>query len=176
MSHESPQEPQSSILSHENQTVRLLHPSKFLVCVDSSDVAKVALRFACLKAQKRGVLIDLLHVIQPAEFQSLFSIAGKIDNDARTAGEKLLNELSKEAEQLIGVKPTCLLREGSIGECILKTATDDQGVNMVLLGVSPGETRGKLVSWLCQQMGENLMMPIMLVPGNLTEAQMAELA
>jgi nucleotide-binding universal stress UspA family protein len=50
-------------------------PVKFLVCVDGQSEAQVALRMACIKASKRGALVDILHVIEPAEAESLFGVS-----------------------------------------------------------------------------------------------------
>ncbi len=151
-------------------------PTKFLVCVDRSEAAHTALRFACLKARKRGGVVDILHVIEPSEFQSIFSVSDQIQQDKHSEAEELLLRLSEEAAALTGILPTVLRRDGSVGPEILKAAVEDAGVNMLVLGVNPGQTKGKLVAWLCQQLGQDLIMPILLVPGNLTEAQMEELA
>lgn len=151
-------------------------PTKFLVCVDKSETSRTALRFACIKAKKRGGVVDILHVIEPSEFQSIFSISDQIQQDKHSEAEELLLRLSEEAATMTGILPTVLRRDGSVGPEILKAAVEDQGVNMLVIGVAPGQTKGKLVQWLCQQLGQDLIMPILLVPGNLTEAQMEELA
>lgn len=155
---------------------QLSSPTKFLVCVDRSETSRTALRFACLKAKKRGGVVDILHVIEPSEFQSIFSVSDQIQQDKHSEAEELLLRLSEEAAALTGILPAVLRRDGSVGPEILKAAVEDQGVNMLVLGVSPGQTKGKLVAWLSQQMGNDLIMPLMLVPGNLTDAQMEELA
>lgn len=151
-------------------------PTKFLVCVDQSETARTALRFACLKARRRGGVVDILHVVEPSEFQSIFSISDQIQQDKYSQADELLLRLCEEAAALTGILPTVLRRDGTVGPEILKAAVEDMGVNMLVLGVSPGQTKGKLVAWLSQQMGQDLIMPLLLVPGNLTDAQMEELA
>ena len=84
--------------------------------------------------------------------------------------------MSEEAKVLTGTVPTLLLREGATGPEIMKAAVEDQGVNMLVIGVNPSQTKGKLVTWINQQLGQDLIIPVMLVPGNLTDVQMDELA
>ena len=161
---------------HHMPELGRLSPTKFLVCVDQGETSRTALRFACIKAKKRGGLVDILHVTQPAGFQSLFSVADQIQADSRDEAESLMNRLSEEANALSGVTPSILLREGDVGQEILKAAVEDQGVNMIVLGVSPGQSKGKLVGWLSSQLGSELILPMMLVPGNLTDQQIDELS
>ena len=42
---------------------------KFLVCVDSSDECKAALRFACMRAKNSKGLVCILYVIEPNDMQ-----------------------------------------------------------------------------------------------------------
>ena len=151
-------------------------PTKFLVCVDKTETSRAALRFACIKAKKRGGVVDILHVVEPPEFQAIFSVSDQIQQDKHSEADELLARLSEEATTMAGIVPTILRRDGSVGPEILKAAVEDQGVNMLVLGVAPGQTKGKLVAWISQQMGSDLIMPVLLVPGNLTDAQMEELA
>lgn len=168
--------PSPEVTAAESVGSSILTPTKFLVCVDDSEASRVSLRFACIKAKKRGGLVDLLHVVQPADFQSLMGIADRMREEAKQKAEALLEKLSAEARELTGITPTILLREGAIGEEVLKAVVEDHGVNMLVLGVTPGPTRGKLIAWIASQMGEQLLIPIMLVPGNLTDQQIDELS
>ena len=153
------------------------HSGKFLVCVSGSDESKVALRFACVKAKKRGGMVDILHVIPPADFSSLFGLADKMREERRQEAENLMQRLANEAYNLTALTPSILLREGDLGEEILAAANEDYDATMLVLGVTPqSHNRGKLIAWLSQQLGDRLLIPMLLVPGNLTEQQMEELS
>ncbi len=169
--------PPTAVISDIGTTERLNTPAKFLVCVDRTEVSRVALRFACIKAKKRGGLVDVLHIIEPANSESFFSVADKMKEEMRQEAEELMQELCKEAYDISGIMPSILLKEGKIGEQILETAVEDYDANMLVLGVTPGGgKRGKLIAWLSTQMGEALLIPVMLVPGNLTDQQIEELS
>lgn len=151
-------------------------PGKFLVCVDRSGASRVALHFACVKARKRGGFVDMLHVMEPpADFQGLAAVAEKMREERRAEAEELMQALAEEAGKA-GITPSILLREGNIGEEVVKAAQEDFDVNMLVLGAAPSGSGGKLIAWLAGQLGERLLVPLMLVPGNLTERQIEELS
>ena len=69
-----------------------------------------------------------------------------------------------------------LLREGAIGEEILAGVAEDPEINMLVLGMAHHTTaRGKLAAWLAGQLGNKLFVPLLMVPGNLTDQQLEAL-
>lgn len=156
---------------------RPYRPSKYLVCVDDSDVSRLALRYAAMKARKRALMIDLLHVVPPAEVQSIGDLKEKVEAEMREKAEKLLQELGEEVQKLTGTTPSLLIREGKVGDEIIAQAMEEYDVNMLVLGAAPeGAGRGKLIPWLASKLGDSLLVPLMLVPGNLTDQQMDDLS
>lgn len=151
-------------------------PPRFLVCVDQHAESVAALKFACLRAKTRGAIVDLVHVLPPADFQTLGMIADRMSEERRSEGEKLLNRLKNEAEQLYGISPGTLLREGGVGDELLRTATDAGNISIIIIGTAQHtKGRGKLASWLAQQLGQKLFIPLLMVPGNLTDEQIQAL-
>ena len=152
-------------------------PGKYLVCVDASESSRVALNFACKKALKRGDVVELLHVVSQADMQNLFGVENKMREEQRREAEMLLKTLSESAFQYSGVTPQSQLREGRLGEEILAAALADTNVNMLVLSASPESAeRGNLINWLAGKLGDRLLVPLMLVPGNLTDLQIDELS
>jgi nucleotide-binding universal stress UspA family protein len=151
--------------------------TKYLVCVDAREESKIALRLACMKANARGSEICMLHVIQPADFQTLGAIADRMREERKQEGQELLNTLAEEAYGTYGIRPGGLLREGSIGDEIIAAANDDTDVNMIALGIAQqgNSGRGKLAAWLAGQLGSKLFVPLLMVPGNLTDQQLQTL-
>lgn len=146
---------------------------KYLVCVDGRPESRVALRLACMKANARGSGVSLLHVIPPADFQTLGAIADRMREERQNEGHQLLNTLAEEARNAYGIVPSIVLREGTAGEEIIAAAQEDPDVNMIVLGIAQQSTgRGKLATWLASQLGNKLFVPLMMVPGNLTDQQL----
>lgn len=154
----------------DNRTV------KYLVCVDHREESRVALRLACMKAQARKYRIDLLHIINPSDFQTLGGVADRIREEQMAEAQELLNTLSDEVRQGYGITPGIILREGSTGDEILKVALEDPDTIIVYLGIAQqSSSRGKLASWLAGQLGSKLFVPLLMVPGNLTDQQLQTL-
>jgi nucleotide-binding universal stress UspA family protein len=151
-------------------------PLHFLVCVDAKKESETALRMACIKAVKRCGQIDILHVVEPSANETLFGVSDKIRIEKMNEAQNLLSKLTIIAEQITGIKPNVILQEGEIGETILKICANQPDINLIVLGVANGGTRGKLIAWLAAQLGEKLIMPMLLVPGNLTNQQLLEIS
>lgn len=147
---------------------------KFLVCVAENEASNTALRLACKKAKRRGDRVDILTVLEPADFQPLFGgVSDKIDIEQRDKAEQLLQDLARTAYDESGIYSTLHLREGKLGEQIIAAVMEDSDVHMLVIGLMPESPTGKrLVSWLSERMGDELLVPMMLVPSNLTDQQL----
>lgn len=151
-------------------------PAKFLVCVAENEASGTALRLACQKAKRRGDRVDILSVIEPLDFQPLFGVGDKIGTERRDKAENLLQELANIAYEECGITTTLHLREGKLGEQIIAAVMEDSDVHMLVIGLMPDSPTGKkLIPWLSERMGDELLVPMMLVPGNLTDQQLEAL-
>lgn len=154
-----------------------VRPVKYLVCVNDSEHSHIALKFAYTRAKKRGSRLDMLHVIEPTNFEGIVSIANKIREENFAKGEAFLARMADEVQQAVGITPSLILKEGSVEEAIIKAVQDDPDLNMLLLGASTDhQGRHVHISALVKIMGDKLLIPMMIVPGNLTDQQIEELA
>jgi nucleotide-binding universal stress UspA family protein len=147
---------------------------KFLVCVDGKPHSRVAVRFACLRAKNVSGYVMLLNVIEPAEFQHWMAVEDVMLEERRQEAEHLLHDLAAEVNEWAGVMPELSVREGRIGEEILKQVEADPMINFIVVGAAPaGEgKRGSLISWLAGQLAGRLSVPLVIVPGNLDDDQL----
>lgn len=155
----------------------LQNNTTYLVCVSDQHESEVAIRFACLRAKHRGAQVTILHVIAPEDFQGLFAVSDVMRAEKEQEAQNLLNQMADHAMQACGVRPSVVLREGILGEEIVKTTLENGDVIAVVLGVQhDSATAPKLLSWLTSKLGAELLVPIIAVPGNLTDAQLEALA
>ena len=155
---------------------KIIKSPKYLVCVDTKPECRVALKLACMKARERRGMVDMLHVVAPADFQTLGAVADRMREERRQEGEILLKELADEASAEHGITPSMILREGITGDEIVAAAMEDHDVIMLVMGISlQSSSRGKLMAWMASQLGHKLLIPILMVPGNLTDQQLASL-
>ena len=150
---------------------------RYLVCVDGRPECRTALRLACMKAVARTGQITLLHVVPPVDFQTLGSIADRMRIERMREGEGLLANLSAEAQTNFDITPTLLLLEGSAGDKIVETAMNDPNIVILVLGITQQQQsgKGKLSAWVAGQLGGSLLIPLLMVPGNLTDEQLSTL-
>ena len=154
-------------------------PSKgtYLVCVSDHQESETALYYACTRARFRKSRVSILHVMEPTAYQGLQSITDKMREEKMEEAEQLISNMAAAAHDGTGITPSLVIKEGNLGEQILQTLQEDSDINMLVLGLRPESDQGpKLISWLTDRLGATLLVPMVLVPGNLTKAQIQQLA
>jgi nucleotide-binding universal stress UspA family protein len=148
----------------------------YLVCVDGSAHSRVAVRFACLRAKNTGGKVSLLTAIEPAEFQHWMAVEDVMLEERREEAEHLLQDLATEVNEWAGVMPSLTVRDGHIGDEILSVIEDDPSINFLVVGAAPPPAKhGKLIAWLAGQLAGRLSIPLVIVPGNLSDEQLADI-
>ncbi len=151
--------------------------AKYLVCVDSSAHARVAVRFACLRARHTNGHVVLLTAIEPAEFEHWMAVRNVMLEEKRDEAEHLLQDLAAEVNEWAGLMPELMVREGHIGDEILAAVEEDPMISFLVVGAAPPPARrGKLISWLASQLAGRLSIPLVIVPGDLTDQKLADIA
>jgi len=150
---------------------------KFLVCVDDNRDCRVALKFACMRAKSSGARLSLLRVVDPPDFQHWARVGELMQAERRQEAEALLQELAKEVNDIAGTMPSLHVREGHKGEQVVALIEEDPSINIMVVGAAPeGEGSNDLVKWLASQVTKRLRIPLLIVPGNMTDQQLQSLA
>ena len=98
------------------------------------------------------------------------------DEERREEAERILQNLAAEVQEFAGVRPILLVREGRRVDEILKLVEEDPSINILVLGAAPeGEGSNELVRKLSGELTKRLSIPLTIVPGNLTDAQLSRL-
>ena len=142
---------------------------KFLVCVDASPPSKVAVHYACRRAKNTNGRVALLHVVQPVDFRQWSGVEEMMREELREGAEALLNELARDVNAWAGLMPELTVREGRIGDEILGAVDDDPSIDLLCVGSNPEEGKGKLVSWLAGHLAGRLTIPLVIIPGTLSD-------
>lgn len=142
----------------------------FLVVLDDTPELKVALRYACKRAQKTGGRVALLYVIEDADFQQWLRVGEIMRDEARQAAEQLMQKMASEVHKISGKIPVLVLREGaSRRDELLKLIDEDPSISILVLGAATGaKGPGPLVSELTGKLVGRLRIPVTIVPGNLS--------
>lgn len=153
------------------------HRTKLLVVVDDTPECRVALRYASLRAKHTGGGVTLLRVLEPVDSAHWLAIGKLMEEEAREEAERLLHGLAAEVNEWAGVLPEYRIRQGRKLDEVLALLAEDPDIRALVLGASgSSEGPGPLVSKLAGQMSGSLRVPVTVVPGNLSNEQLEELA
>jgi len=144
----------------------------FLVVVDDTPELLVAIRYASRRAKRTGGKVAMLYVIDPIEPQQWAAVGELMKQEAREQAEEVVHRFSELVLALTGTLPRTIVREGNRRDELLKLIAEDPGISVLVLAAATGpEGPGPLVSALASKYASTLRVPLTIVPGNLTEAQ-----
>ena len=90
--------------------------------------------------------------------------------EARSEGERLLQKLAAQVNELVGAIPVLYVREGEVADELLKLLEEEPQISILVLGANTGARGpGPLVSAPTTKMLGRLRVPLTLVPGSLTD-------
>jgi len=149
----------------------------FLVIVDESPELKIALRYACRRAAKTGGRVAMCYVMEPSDYQEWVGVSNLIRDEARTQAEAIMQKMAGEVQKLSGNFPILYFREGERQEEVMKLIDEEPTISILVLGAATGSKGpGPLISALTGKAIGRLRIPITVVPGNLTEADIENIA
>ena len=149
----------------------------FLVVVDESPELRQALHYACRRAKRTGGRVALLYVMAPPEAQQWGAVADLMRQEARQQAEEIVARHAETAANLTGQPPSIHIREGKARDELIKLIAEDHSISVLVLGSSSsGEGPGPLVTAFTGKGGSQLRIPLTIVPGVLSEAEIDEIA
>jgi len=144
----------------------------FLVVVDESPELRNALRYACRRAKRTGGRVAMLYVMEPPEGQTWGAVVDLMREEARQEAEAVVARYADVAVSLTGQPPAIHIREGKSRDELIKLLNEDKSISVLVLGsASGGEGPGPLVSAFAGKLGNQLRVPLTIVPGALSEAE-----
>ena len=155
-------------------------PRKFLVIADDSPESQAALRYACRRARSTGGHVALLRVIEPAVFEHWSGVREEIERQARAEAETVLQMLAQQVVAETGEPPEFLIKHAENTRAAVRAvvAADPDIKILILASAVGGRGPGPLVSAVAKEgvgwSGRKL--PVTVVPGDLTDEEIADLA
>lgn len=154
-------------------------PRKFLVVVDDSPEFTAALGYAARRARSTNGRVVLLRALPDTSDEHWSGVRDEIRRQQREEAEALLTRIGEEAAERSGAPAIFLIEEGDTQDAIRKTVKADPDIKILVLAASAGgRGPGPLVSALLKQ--GNLIsgrkLPVTIVPGELSEEDLADLA
>ncbi len=145
---------------------------KFLVVVDDTPECRLALHFAARRARSTGGSVTLLCVLPRAEFQHWMAVEDLMREEALVEADEMLRTMITDVRETLGSEPEVVIRDGAVKDQILELIDEDPYIGVLVLGAGTSpEGPGPLVSSFAGQLAGSLPIPVTVVPGNLTIAE-----
>lgn len=145
---------------------------KFLVVLDDTRECLNAMRFAAMRASHSGGGVQVLSVVQPAEFGAWVGVGDIMREEARERIAVHFEVFAKWMRDKQGVDPELVIREGEPVPEIMAQIRDDPEIGVLVLGAATDQKGpGPIVSALFRQAG-TLPVPITIVPGDLSKERL----
>ena len=153
------------------------HRRKFLVVIDDTPECGRALRYAGWRAAHTSGGVVLLYVIGPTDPQSWLGVENIMRAEAMEAAETALGRYADMVRNWSKVEPEMVIREGNRSEEIVKLIESDEDIAILVLAAGTDkEGPGPLVTALAGKAAGTFPVPITIVPGTLTDDDIAAIA
>ena len=148
----------------------------YLVVIDDSAEARVALRFAARRAAKTEGRIEVLAVIEPQDFVQWGGVQHAIEEEQRLRIEGVVSASVGEMLDEAGVEAKVVVRQGEPVKTVRDYIGTREEVAALVLGAAPSGSPGPLVAYFTGNDAGKLPCPVMIIPGSLSEEQLERLS
>jgi nucleotide-binding universal stress UspA family protein len=153
------------------------HRPKFLVVVDDTPECARAVHFAARRASRTGASMVMLAPVDPPDNFEWIGVGEAMVEEAQEEAQKLLDEAAKEARSAAGLEPEQVILVGEKAESIAKLIEEDEDISFLVLAAGTGkEGPGPLVSTIAGKSASTFPIPIVIVPGSLSDEEIDALA
>ncbi len=95
-----------------------------------------------------------------------------MDHEAKTEAERLLQQVAADVHRQTGQFPSLFIRQGEVLQQLQAVIAENPGISMLVLGAGTGnEGPGPIVSALSGNLAGKILIPVVIVPGDMTAEQ-----
>lgn len=138
----------------------------YLVVIDETEEAGVALRFATRRAAKTRGRVQILAIVEPVDFVAFGGVQATMEDEARDHAEALVQAAADAVASETANPPAILVRTGHAIALIRAVLDENPDIAALVLGAASNGAPGPLVSHFASEAG-SLPCPLMIVPGRL---------
>lgn len=153
------------------------HRRKFLAVIDDSPECSRAVVYAARRAERTSGGLTLLYVIEPSGFQHWLGVESIMRAEASEEAEATLARFADLARRHGSIEPELVVREGTPGEEIAALIGEDEDIAILVLAAGMDkEGPGPLVQSIAGRLAGTFPVPVTIVPGALTDEDIAAIA
>ena len=149
---------------------------KFLIIADETPEFLKVLRLASKRAEKVGGSILMLRIIPPADFQHWTSVKDLMEEEAMQEAQEMVDGYAREIKRISGLDAEIVIRKGKPEEVICNIIEEDQDIHLLVLGADVDGDPGPLIRSFREVLLNVLHMPVLVVPGNMTDEELDKFA
>lgn len=139
----------------------------YLVVVDETPEAGIAMRFAARRAVKTGGGVEILTVIPPQEFIAFGGVQATIEEEALLHAQGIVAGAAGALIEESGLRPSITVRQGDAPKIIREIIAANPDIAALVLGAAATGAPGDLVSHFAGTDAGALPVPVMIIPGSL---------
>lgn len=148
----------------------------YLVIVDETEEALMALRFASRRAAKTEGAVHLLALVPPQPFNAFAGVQATIEEEARARAETLVTAAAGSLLSESGRMPVISVQVGEGEKVVRDYLTEHPEVSALVLGAAREGGPGPLVTYFAGSHVANLPCPVFVIPGSLSEEDIDRLS
>jgi nucleotide-binding universal stress UspA family protein len=148
----------------------------YLVVIDDSAEARVALRFAARRAAKTNGRIEVLGIVEPQDFVQWGGVEKAIEEEQRLRIEGVVSASVGEILDEAGIEATIIVRQDEPVKAVREFIGSREDVAALVLGAAPAGSPGPLVAHFTGNDAGKLPCPVMIIPGSLDDERLEQLS
>jgi nucleotide-binding universal stress UspA family protein len=148
----------------------------YLVVVDDSPEARVALRFAARRAAKTSGRMEVLGIVEPQDFVQFGGVQAAMEEEQRLRIEGVVSAAIGEILDESGVEANIVIQQGEAVKAVRDYVGERTEVAALVLGAAPSGNPGPLVANFTGTDAGKLPCPVMLIPGSLSDERLEQLS
>ena len=154
------------------------HRPKLLVVADDSAECNRAVHFGARRAVRLGGVLVIVAIADSGDFQQQWlGVGDVIRAEAEDAAAALIEKYAAQARSLAGIEPERVVRVGITADEILALIEEDEDISYLVLAAGTGsDGPGPLVSTLAVKAAGTFAVPIVIVPGSLSDDEIDALS
>jgi nucleotide-binding universal stress UspA family protein len=148
----------------------------YLVIIDDTEEALLALQFAARRAANTGGNVHLLALIEPQSFVAFAGVQATIEEEARERAQALAATAAGSVLSEGGAMPVISVKQGEGVKVVRDYLEEHPEVAALVLGAAKEGGPGPLVSYFTGAQAGQLPCPVFVVPGSLSQEDIERLS
>jgi nucleotide-binding universal stress UspA family protein len=148
----------------------------YLVVIDETEEARLALRFASRRAAKTNGAVHILALVEQADFVAWGGVQATMEAEAMGRAEELVTTAAGAIFEESGMRPSITVKSGEGVEVVKAMLEEHPEIAALVLGAAANGTPGPLVAHFAGHNAGTLQCPVIVVPGSLDDASIDKLS